>query len=89
MGDGAPPDEWVVSAICEAFHCLPSVAVEEPLALALDIIELREYAETWRALKDAKPGQAPPATPMTEVVREAMAAHWLEKKSKKDPKGKR
>jgi hypothetical protein len=30
--------------LCEAFGCTPSVAVDEPLGLALRILEMRSYA---------------------------------------------
>lgn len=47
-GAGEPPEEWVVSAVCEAFSCLPSQALREletaDADLVFTILDLRAYA---------------------------------------------
>jgi hypothetical protein len=62
MLDGAPdvepPEEWIISRICEEFHCLPSQAARELLdhdgTLVMDILALRNYAHAQQYVKDAK-----------------------------------
>jgi hypothetical protein len=47
----------VISRICEEFGCLPSQALHEPLQLALDVMDLRAYAQgkhLFETTKDAK-----------------------------------
>ena len=45
--------EWLISRICEEFHCLPSQAVREwdadDMGLVLDVLELRGYARAKAA----------------------------------------
>ena len=52
--------EWLISRICEEFHCLPSQAVREWDAddegLVLDVIELRGYARAKAAWDRATEG---------------------------------
>jgi hypothetical protein len=47
-GNGGAPDEWIISRVCEEFHCLPSEAIEaiedDVGGLLFTIIELRSYA---------------------------------------------
>ena len=78
--DGAasePPEEWVISRVCEEFHCLPSAAIEEleagPLNLATDIIMLRAYAEAKRAVDGAKSEDDLPNSPLIDQVMEIQA----------------
>lgn len=58
---GSSPGEWIISRICEEFNCTPSEAIEEPLILILEILELRGYArakemlENCESEKDIKP----------------------------------
>lgn len=44
MEGGGVPREWVISRICEEFHCLPSDAEKEDADTVFNIIELRSYA---------------------------------------------
>lgn len=56
-GDGAAPLEWVISNVCEEFHCLPSQALREiqdgPLGLVGRIIDCRAYAHTKHLVDEA------------------------------------
>lgn len=64
-----PPEEWLISRICEEFGCLPSQAVEEfedgPTQLVLDVMTLRAYAQAKVAVEQ---GGDLPATPMVRKV---------------------
>jgi hypothetical protein len=69
-----PPFEWVVSRICEEFHCLPTAAVNElfddPGGMAIEILELRAYARAKEALDNAKSKNDVPSSPMVDKVME-------------------
>jgi hypothetical protein len=56
--DAEPPDEWVISRICEEFGCLPSQARRElechDAALVFTILELRTYARAKEAFDRGK-----------------------------------
>ena len=70
--DAEPPFEWVVSRICEEFHCLPTEAVNEmlddPCNMALDILELRSYARMKDQIDRTKKETDMPTGPMAEWV---------------------
>ena len=55
---GEPPDEWVISRICEEFGCLPSQAVREldlmDADLVFTILEMRSYAHAKATVESAK-----------------------------------
>lgn len=45
-----PPDAWVIGQVCEAFHCVPSVAereLDQHADLVFDILDLRAYAHAY------------------------------------------
>lgn len=48
-GEGGAPDEWIISRVCEEFHCLPAEAIDaienDIGGLIFTIIELRSYAK--------------------------------------------
>lgn len=57
-GEGEPPDEWVISRVCEEFGVLPSAAIEE-LEKDTDymistILTMRAFATTKAACDAAK-----------------------------------
>ena len=80
----SPPWEWVVSRVCEEFHCLPSQAVRElmndPSQMALDIIDLRSYAQAKEILDNAKDSKDIPQSKSIDRVWEIM--HELLKRQK-------
>lgn len=53
-----PPDEWVISRICEEFTCLPSHAVREldhgDVDLLITVMEMRAYARAKQELESAQ-----------------------------------
>jgi hypothetical protein len=71
------PFEWMVSRVCEEFHCLPSQAVREimddPQQMALDIIHLRGYAYAKETLENAKSSRDIPRGVNVEQVLEIKA----------------
>lgn len=64
-----PPELWLVSRICEEYHCLPSQAIQElwkgPSQLVLDIMELRAYAQAKSLVER---GGELPASPIVKEV---------------------
>jgi hypothetical protein len=51
------PIEWLVSVICEEFHCRPSQAeweIENNTQMVLDILDMRGYVRAYQTLKAAK-----------------------------------
>ena len=65
------PFEWLVSRVCEEFHCLPSQAVDELLdndRIVLDIMGLRAYARAKEAIDSAKRPEDVPDSPMVDQV---------------------
>ncbi len=72
-GDSSSPlFEWVISRVCEEFHCLPSQAVKEimtdPNQMALEIMQLRNYARAKEALDNAKNADEIPDSPAIDQV---------------------
>lgn len=63
-----PPDEWIISLLCEAFNCPPDVAIRQPLELSFRIIELRAYARTKAAVDAADSDKQMPKGPMADLV---------------------
>lgn len=49
-----PPDDWLISRVCEEFGVSPSEAVQQPVALTLRIMELRAYARAKEAVERAQ-----------------------------------
>jgi len=88
--------EWLISRICEEFHCLPSQAIREwdddAYGLALDVIELRGYARAKRAWDDATDAQDADATDrllqdeavqtVAEMEHRLAKAAWLARQQK-------
>jgi hypothetical protein len=67
----APPDEWVISRICEEFTCLPSEAareLERDPQLVFDILELRHYKQTRDAILNAKDESQVPHGKMADLA---------------------
>jgi len=77
----------VVSRICEEFHCLPTEAVKEllddPLNMALEIMELRAYARAKEVLDNAKSKNDVPSSPMVDMVMEIQAELAKRKRGEK------
>jgi len=75
--EAKPPFEWVVSRICEEFHCLPTAALAEllddPAGMAIEILELRAYARAKESLDNAKSKNDVPSSPMVDMVMEIQA----------------
>jgi hypothetical protein len=74
------PWEWVISRVCEEFHCLPSQAVREleqdPDRLALNILSLRDYARAKRVYDSTTDSSKLPESPvMSEVMVNDFALH--------------
>lgn len=69
---------WLLSRVCEEFHCTPSVARKElyernPWPDVLDMLEMRAYARTKEYLDSAKTpeeSEKVEATPLGKLVRE-------------------
>jgi hypothetical protein len=84
-GRGAPPDEWLLSRLCEELG-VPLVAggaLDQPLALALDVLELRAYARAKAALEAAEKPEDVPRTPAVGWVGEVQAALWQERQARR------
>ncbi len=64
----SPPEEWLISRICEEFDCTPEEALRQDGRLTMDIIELRGYARAKEALKKAKSKEDVPDSPMVDMV---------------------
>ena len=73
MGVGEAPDEWIISRVCEEFHCLPAAAEEAILEdvgfRVFKILELRDYAKA-KHIYDTTPMDKRPKTVMMEKVSE-------------------
>lgn len=70
------PDEWIVSRVCEEFHCTPSVAREEIDAdvdnQLFKIIEMRAYEKAKQAFDEGQKEpdvQKRPSGPLIDKVR--------------------
>ena len=76
-----------MSLLCEAFHCLPSEARDElgtdPDRLALQVLEMRAYAETKRRLETAKTVKDRPTGPLANLVEEIEVDIWRERKDRR------
>lgn len=74
----------MVAVVCEAFDCLPSVAVREletnPWPLVLDVIELRSYADAHRQVRHAKDAKNPPEGPWVDLVMDNVAREFRARK---------
>ena len=70
----------MISRICEEFDCLPSVAIEEPLELVLDILELRGYARAKELLENCEDEGDLPNSPSIDLV--WMVQHELMRQKK-------
>lgn len=73
-GGPEPPEEWVISRICEEFDCLPSEAVRElddaDADLLLTIMDMRAYARAKDVLDHAKSKADVTMTPAIQRVLE-------------------
>ena len=65
-----PPEEWLISRICEEFQCLPSEAINEPLLLCLRIIEQRAYARAKDIVDHTEKASDLPNNAMVEMVQD-------------------
>lgn len=74
--DGAAPEAWLISRLCEEFGCRPSEALDEPAGLTLEIMELRAYARAKAELEAAQKEEDVPRTPMVERVWEVQGEIW-------------
>ncbi len=68
----ASPFEWIVSRICEEFHCRPTEAMQElrddRWRLTFAILEMRAYAHAKHRLDTAKPGDVLDEVPLMDEV---------------------
>lgn len=80
--EGAPPEEWLVSRICEEFHCTPLEAVDQPYDLTLTIMHLRNYAATKSAIDSAKKQSDIVPGPQVDEVRAIMEELFAERHAK-------
>lgn len=69
-----PPDVWLISRVCDEFHCLPSAAIRELNrceSLVFEMLDLRAYARTKQDCDDADASEgkiAAPKGPMADMV---------------------
>lgn len=72
MEGSSPPEGWIVSRICEEFHCLPSQAIAELKIdyrrLVFDILKMRAYAAAKSRFDNMKKGDNLDDVPMIEQV---------------------
>ena len=72
---------WIVSRLCEEFHCLPAQAerlwLDDPTDAAVQIMELRSYAAALRAYQqaDGKVDQLDESPMMDLVLANVFALH--------------
>lgn len=75
--EGPPPEEWIISRVCEEFHCLPSQAVRElehgDAPLLFTILELRAYARAKAELDSTDDQSKVKVTPAIALVCEIEA----------------
>ncbi len=66
------PFEWIVSRICEEFHCRPTEAMQElrddRWRLTFAILEMRAYAHAKHRLDHAQKGESLEDVPMMDEV---------------------
>lgn len=75
-----PPEEWVISRMCEEFDCLPSAAVREldegDIDLIRTILEMRSYAhakgQVDRATKQSDLKMTPAIQRVFEIEKAAI-----------------
>ena len=67
-----PPFEWLISRICEEFHCRPTEAMQElrddRWRLTFAILELRAYAHAKHRLDHAQKGESLEDVPLIDEV---------------------
>lgn len=86
-----PPDEWLISRVCEEFHCLPSDAqreLDQDTGLVWTILRLRSLAAAKRELDTAaeQNRQATPSPAITYVISlEAEAMKQRRKQQQANP----
>ena len=72
MKGAAPPDGWIISRICEEFHCLASEAIRELerdyRKLVFEILKMRVYAASKHRFDHMKKGDNLDDVPMIEEV---------------------
>lgn len=70
--DAQPPEQWVISRICEEFGCLPSQAVRElgdhDATLVFDILDMRAYVRAKQTVDAAQSAADVKPTLMTQMV---------------------
>lgn len=77
----------MIAVICNAFDCLPSVALREleinPWPLVLDVIELRSFADAHRQVEKADDPKNPPEGPWVDMVMDMQTRLMRESGKKK------
>lgn len=71
-----PPDEWLISRVCEEFHCLPSDAqreLDQDTGLVWTILRLRALAAAKREMQSASDQNRDITKSMTPAIRHVMA----------------
>jgi hypothetical protein len=63
-------------------------AVDQPLLLALEVMELRAYAQTWQALKRAGSDAEKPTGPLAKLAAEIAGDIMLEEMQARKAAGK-
>lgn len=74
MEGATPPAAWILSRLCEEFHCLPGALEDEDVMQLLEIIDLRQYAQAKHLIEredtdeDAIRKQGIPDSMISEVM---------------------
>ena len=68
--------EWIISRVCEEFHCTPTVAqveLEQDTDLVMAILEMRHYAHTKDRIDNATDEKHMPDGKTADLVFEHIA----------------
>lgn len=71
-----PPDEWLISRVCEEFHCRPSDAQREldhDTGLVWTILRLRSLAAAKREIDTAAAQNRDITKTMTPAIRQVLS----------------
>ena len=82
---GSPPTEWLISRVCDEFHCVPSQAIRElerDPELVFEVMELRAYAQTKEQMDRAENQSDVPTGPMADLVGDIEVALFHERKAR-------
>jgi len=70
-GNGEAPEEWIISTICEEFHCLPNEAIkaiqEDEGFTLFKILDYRAYARA-KEIYDRTPMEKRPKNALMSMV---------------------